>query len=179
MKQRGSCSTSEQDWSPCCSFYWMCWIPDSQLMKWVSGNTDVFFSQQVVIFVAMSMKRTVCVDGGWAVSRGSTEAEAAAACVYSGSDWALLLGGRVETELQRNQRRWAALRSAVTLCPVHHPPCVFLWMWHSIISGSAAALSFDSVSADTLTLLHLLHSFIQSHILNTNKLSRLFLFKTT
>ena len=33
------------------------------------------------------------------------EAEAAAACVKSGSDWALLLGGRVETELQRNQRR--------------------------------------------------------------------------
>ena len=36
MKQRGSCSTSEQDWSPCCSFYWMCCITDSQLMKWVS-----------------------------------------------------------------------------------------------------------------------------------------------
>ena len=33
------------------------------------------------------------------------EAEAAAACVLSGSDGALLLGGRVETELQRNQRR--------------------------------------------------------------------------
>ena len=40
-------------------------------------------------------------------------------------------------------------------------------------------LSFDSVSADTLTLLHLLHSFIHSHILNTNTLSRLFLFTTT
>ena len=82
MKQRGSCSTSEQDWSPCCSFYWMCCITDSQLMKWVSVNTDVFFSQQmVVIFVELSVKRTVCVDGGWAVSWGSRGWSSSSLCV--------------------------------------------------------------------------------------------------
>ena len=54
MKQRGSCcSTSEQDWSPCCSFYWMCCITDSQLMKRVSVNTHVFFSQQVGVVISV------------------------------------------------------------------------------------------------------------------------------
>ena len=82
MKQRGSCSTSEQDWSPCCSFYWMCCITDSQLMKWVSVNTDVFFSQQVEgSSVKVSVKRTVCVDGGWAVSWGSRGWSSSSLCV--------------------------------------------------------------------------------------------------
>ena len=44
------------------------------LHYWLTADevslTDVFFYQQMeeVIFVKASVKRTVCVDGGWAVS---------------------------------------------------------------------------------------------------------------
>ena len=51
-----------------------CESTESQLIKWVSVNTGLFYSQQMAAarFVEVSVQRTVCVDGGWAVSWWST-----------------------------------------------------------------------------------------------------------
>ena len=83
MKQRGCCSTSEQDWSPCCSFYWMCCITDSQLMKWVSVTlmSSSLNSWEGRSLWKVSVKTTVCVDGGWAVSWGSRGWSSSSLCV--------------------------------------------------------------------------------------------------
>ena len=69
-------------------------ITDSQLMKWVSGNTDVFFSQQMEggIFEEVSVKRTVCGDGHWAVSWGSRGWSSSSLCVER--LWLGLVAGR-------------------------------------------------------------------------------------
>ena len=112
----------------------------------VSVNTDlsplfsVFFSHQMEAMISVRVMMKEFVLRGSAVSWWSREGEAAAAaaCVWRGSDWAVLLGGGVErrasssSDWQRNHNRWRWLS---VLQSEHHHPCVFLWiMWQSIIS---------------------------------------------
>ena len=81
MKQRGSCSTSEQDWSPCCSFYWMCCITDSQLMKWVSVTLMSSSLHSWKLSHWSWVWRGQCVWTEAELCPEDPEAEAAAACV--------------------------------------------------------------------------------------------------
>ena len=101
------------------------------------------------------------------VCPNDADVAAAACCVQRGSDWTMLLGGRVErrasssSDWQRNQKKWrwlSVLQSELlweqlhcqTQCQVHHHPCVILWIWQRISSGSGSALLLLCPSTQSL-----------------------------